>query len=161
MYFRQWLSLWLLLPVTAMACLDDNQNEQLLYASAFRLAEAGSCARMEPPQKAACLRLVLSEPASRQDDLDRLLSLIRYGNVRRFRVCNHRELVEIRRQGGERAELWACHDIRVPDNTEGPGVRVLAVGVSRVGPTATRIRQFVALRLPSHASRTPLSEQVD
>ncbi|MZR64131.1 hypothetical protein [Alcanivorax sp. DP30] len=161
MSLRQWVGLMWLLPTVAVACLDDNQNEQLLYASAFRLAEAGSCSRMEAPQKAACLDEVLAGPATRQEDLERLLSLIRYGNVRRVRVCNRRELVEIRRQGGERAELWACHDIRVPDNAEGAGVRVLAVGVSRVEPTATRIRQFVALRLPSHASRTPLSQQVD
>ena len=161
MHFRQWAILLWLLPAAAMACRDDNQNEKLLYASAFRLAEAVSCSQRVPPQKAACLREVLAEPVINQEDLDRLLSLIRYGNIRQIRVCSHHELQEIRQRDGEDADLWACHDIRVPDNAEGAEVNVLAVGVSQAEPAGARIRQIVPLGLASIASRDPLSQQVD
>lgn len=161
MYIRRRLLLWLLLTAAAMACADLEQNEELLYASAFKLSELGGCVGLEDPQQSECLSRILTEPAISQPQRDAALSLIRCGNVRRIRVCNHRELHEIKGQGGAVADLWACHDVSVPSGSAYAAVQVAAFAMQQTHSRSLQISQVLLLSSSADASHVRASGTVE
>ncbi|MQX53551.1 hypothetical protein [Alcanivorax sediminis] len=157
---RIWLMLLLILPVAVMACPESGKNDRLLYGIAFKLAQAGSCHRLEEQDQADCLESVLSEQAMTQPDIHDALLLIRYGNVRRIRACNHHEMRDIRPGAEIPVALWTCHDISPPESTSSADVKTLAFAMVYTDPVTLKIARSVLLPVSPVASHHPVAPEV-
>lgn len=155
------LLLSLLLPLSALACTQYEQNETLLYASAFRLAEAGSCGRLEEAEKEACLDRVLTGSARRQPELEALLALIHRGNVRQLGACNKQQLRAIKRQGGEDANLWVCHRVYLQQADASKSGQTMALAMMQTAAFSVRIGQVILLPEAPQTSQDRAPNTID
>ena len=169
MRIRCWLVAGMLLPGLALACPPDeptrNDNAMLLYASAFKLAEAAGCMRGEGTRQQQCLAAALTDGARGDPDIRDALALIQYGSVRSLRLCDGQEMQEVRLHQGISAALWACHEVSFPARARLPaslGQQRLTLAFAMVegDPGRVRIGQVLRLLPSSSASREPGEDAV-